>query len=74
MSLNELKDYISSLCSHLTFDFRGKPCGIDPISSEHFDMWYGDKAITVSSVEDVMKLPFFDGQSLQDIVDEIEVD
>ena len=71
MSLNEIKDYISSLCSHLTFDFHGKSC--DPISSDHFDMWYGDNAITVTSIEDVMKQPFFDGQSLQDIVDKIEI-
>ena len=74
MSLNEIKDYISSLCSHLTFDFHGKSCGIDPISSDHFDMWYGDNAITVTSIDDVMKQPFFDGQSLQDIADEIETD
>lgn len=74
MSLNEIKDYISSLCSHLTFDFHGKSCGIDPISPDHFDMWYGDNAITVTSIDDVMKQPFFDGKSLQDIVDEIEVD
>ena len=46
---------------------------IDPISSDHFDMWYGDNAITVTSIEDVMKQPFFDGQSLQDIVDKIEI-
>ena len=73
MSLNEIKDYISSLCSHLTFVFHGKSCGIDPISSDHFDMWYGDNAITVTSIEEVMKKPFFDGQSLQDIVDEIDI-
>ena len=72
MSLNEIKDYISSLCSHLTFDFHGKSCGIDPISSDHFDMWYGDDFMEAHGIEEVMQTPFFDGKALEDIVDQLE--
>ena len=71
MTLNELKEYIGSLTSHVLFDYNGKNCGIDPINRTHFDMWYGDDAVTMHRIDDVFITPFFDGKSLDDIFDEI---
>ena len=39
MSANELRDYIASLCSHVTFDFHGKSCGVDPLAPDQIDLW-----------------------------------
>lgn len=72
MSLSDIKDYITSVCSHLTFGFCGKACGIDPISLDHIDMWCGDDTATATSIDDAMRLPLFDGKSLQEIIEEIE--
>ena len=74
MIAKDLRDRINSICTHVLFDYNGKECGVDPFNEKHFDMWYGDNAITVTSIDDVMKQPFFDGQSLPDIADEIETD
>ena len=63
MSANELRDYIASLCSHVTFDFHGKSCGVDPLAPDQIDLWCGDEA---------MNTPFFDGKSLNEIADKIE--
>lgn len=72
MKLNDLKDQIYSLTSHILFDFNGNPCGVDPINHKHYDMWYGDEAVTVNSIDDVMSIKFFDGKSLTQIFDDIE--
>lgn len=72
MKLNDLKTRIYSLVSHVLFDYSGKPCGVDPLNHSHYDMWYGDEAITVDSIDSVMTTPFFDGKSLTQIFDDIE--
>ena len=67
----ELKDRISSLCTHVLFDYNGKNCGVDPIRKDHFDMWYGDECIEAHSIDEVMTTPLFDGKSLNEIVNRI---
>lgn len=72
MKLNEIKIRITSLCSHLTFDFEGKSCGVDPLAADQFDMWCGDDAMTAKSADEVMNTPFFDGKCLKEIADKIQ--
>ena len=48
-------------------------CGIDPLSTDSFDMWYGDDFFNVKSVGEVMSYPLFDGKSLGDITDNIKI-
>lgn len=67
MIAEQLKERIETMCSHITFDYRGKSCGVDPLSRTHYDMWYGDDTITVGSISEVMQAPFFNGNSLADI-------
>lgn len=71
MTAVQIKNRINELCSVVTFDYNGKSCGIDPLSNDNFDMWYGDKAKTVVSIDDVMNDKFFDGKSLTEIADKI---
>lgn len=72
MGADEIKKYLASLCSHLTFEFEGKSCGVDPLAEDQFDMWCGDNAATVNSIEAVMKAPFFDGKCLREIANKIQ--
>ena len=72
MKSNEIKIRITSLCSHLTFDFEGKSCGVDPLAADQFDMWCGHDTMTAKSADEVMNTPFFDGKCLKEIADEIQ--
>lgn len=72
MNIEDFKNIISSLISHIFFDFNGKACGIDPLSRTEFDVWYGDTLKTVKSVDEVMKVPIFDGKPLEKIFNSIE--
>ena len=70
--ISYIKARINCLVSHVLFDYKGVPCGVDPFSHHCFDVWYGDKAETMTSIDDVMNKPFFDGKSLTEIVPEME--
>lgn len=72
MSPKILKDRISSLVTHVLFDYKGVACGVDPFSKNEFDVWYGDKNETMRSIDEVMNSPFFDGKSLTEISPEIQ--
>lgn len=54
-----------------TFDYKGKPCGIDPVSRE-FNVWYDDTDYRAKTLDDVFAVKLFDGKSLPEIVDKIE--
>lgn len=45
--------------------------GVNSLSLNEFDMWYGDKSMTAHSIEEVMDTKFFDGKSLEDILNDI---
>lgn len=72
MTINNFKSQVASLASHILFDFDGKPCGVDPLGKNEFDVWCGDEFEKVQSVDEVMKVHVFDGKSLEDIFDRIE--
>lgn len=71
MTIDETKNYLAKLTSHVTFEFNGCSCGVDPLSRNRFEMWYGQKAMTANSIDEVMNVKFFDGKSLTDIWDDI---
>lgn len=73
MNLTEIKNRIDSLASFFGFDYNGKACGIDPISHTHFDMWYGNKDHLAKSIDEVMNVSLFDGKSLSEIYEKIEI-
>lgn len=55
-----IKEYLGGLTSHIMFEYNGYSCGVDPLSLDKFDMWYGDKSMTAHSIEEVMETKFFD--------------
>lgn len=66
-----IKEYLGNLTSHVTFEYNGYSCGVDPIAIDWFDMWYGDENITVDSIEAVMTTKLFNGKALEDILDDV---
>lgn len=71
MSLLELKKRINSLVSFVGFDYNNTSCGIDPISENHFEMWYGDNFVIAESIEEVFDIKIFEGKSLTEIFNNI---
>ena len=72
MTSLELRKKISSLCTHMLFEYKGHSCGVDPLAPDDFDMWCDENYMKASSIDEVMSTPFFRGRKLQDIADEIE--
>lgn len=73
MTADKIKKRISEICSHFTFLYNGKSCGVDPLSPDSFDMWCDDMDINVNNIDDVMDSAFFDGKSLSEIAGKIEI-
>lgn len=73
MTAKELKNRIVKMNSHVLFDYKNCNCGIDPITSNQFTMWFGTTTMTAGDIEEVMTLKLFDGASLTDIASEIEI-
>lgn len=72
MTFEEMKEYIGNITSHVTFQYDGRDCGVDPFSANNFDMWYGNETMTATSIDEVFTTPFFGGKCLNDIADNIE--
>lgn len=58
------------------FEYRGKKCGIEPEIKDSittYTMWYGDKWEDYTNIEALMNDDFFDGESLNDILPELDI-
>lgn len=73
MTAKDMRNRIDSLATHVLFDYNGHECGVDPFSRDNIDMWCGDDFMNAKSVDEVMTAPFFDGNALQDITDDIVI-
>lgn len=69
----QIKQRLSEMCSHLTFRYLGKDCGVDPINRNCFEMWCGDQNHTATSISEVIDIPFFSEKSISEICDQIEI-
>ena len=73
MTADKIRARLSEMVSHFTFDYQGVECGIDPISKAHFDVWCGNDFTSFDSLDKVMNEPYFSGQSLKDIAEDIRI-
>lgn len=73
MNMKELKAYILSGASCVTFEYNGKNCGIDPYVSKSgcFDVWFGDETFVIETIDKVFNTPLFDGKSLNEVFSSI---
>ena len=71
MTIDELKDYLSALTSHVLFEYNGCSCGIDPFRNNNFEIWMGENFMVARSIEEVLNVKFFDGKSIKEIWDDV---
>lgn len=73
MTSAQIKSCLSEHRGTFTFDYKNKRYGIEPYCDTELEIWHEDTAVTVQSLNEVMDIPFFDGKTLTDIADEIEI-
>lgn len=73
MKKDELFDLINSLACDIEFEYKGKHGAICPFNRENIVVAYCENEIRTHSVEQAMGLPIFDGFSLNDISEHIEI-
>ena len=72
MTAEDIREHLGNLIGAITFEYNGKNCGIDPLSLNKFEMWYGDDETVAESVDEVMSIDFFDGNCLEEIIEDAE--
>ncbi len=75
MNSEELKNEILNFAD-IAFEYNGKPSGItnDTADSKaYFEIWYGEKTKRFDDPDELMKAKFFDGKSLEEICDGLEL-
>ena len=73
MNAEKVKDRIAELCTHFLFEYNGIYCGVDPFNKNKFEMWYDKDFHVAKSIDEVMTHPMFDGKSLEEICDKIDI-
>ena len=73
MTGEDIKKEILETFSAVTFKYHGKNCGVDPFSMKSFCLWFGDEDKYTNSIEETMTVKFFDGKSLNEIAQIIEI-
>ena len=78
MNAKMIRDRLSECVTLMGFTYNGAYGNIDPCYSPEngysYLMYFKDKEETYYNLDDVMAVPFFDGKSLSEICDQIEVD
>ena len=71
MTISMIKKHLKDLVGCITFEYNGYSCGVDPLAHDDFDLWYGKEEYKAHSIDEVMKTKFFNGEALEDIVDDL---
>ena len=76
MTANDLKKIISDACDDITFTYNDKKCGIFPTVEDGnptYSTWFGDTHQDFFDADSIMTALFFDGKSLNEIANQIEI-
>nr|DAD89758.1 MAG TPA: hypothetical protein [Siphoviridae sp. ctWDo30] len=73
MKAQELRKWIDSLTDDIEFSYAGKHGSICPISRAEIYLSYGDATHDAKTIDDAMSVPFFNGKSLNEISDKMEL-
>lgn len=77
MTAQRIRDRISEGITLFGFEYKGESGNIDPYytptSGHSYLLYYAGNEATVYSIDDVMKTPYFDGKSLEQIAGEITI-
>lgn len=69
----KIRDRIDELCTLFGFVYQGRDGHVDPFNHAKYQMLFDGVEWEAHSIDEVMTLPFFDGRSLAEIADEIEI-
>jgi len=74
----DIKNRISECATLFSFEYHGKQGNVDPYylgeDKYEFLLYFNGSEKMVYDVSEVMTDPFFDGKSLTEIADEIDID
>jgi len=73
MNAQSIKDLILSLTQDIEFNYNNVNGSIIPLSHDDISMSYGDTNKSYNDVDILLKDPFFNGKSLNEIAREIEI-
>lgn len=68
----QLKELILGFAGIITFDYHGLECSIDPFNPKLFHINCNGVEEDIYSIDDLMTLPLFDGDCLNNIAGKIE--
>lgn len=75
MTTQEIYDLIDGLTQDIYVSYKGKNGVIVPLSRSNIWLSFDKaKAIQVHSVASAIKTPFIEGKSIEEVVDEIEIE
>lgn len=74
MTAMQIKNCLAEHNGTFVFDYQNKRYGIEPYCDSELEIWHEDKSVIVYSLDEIMTIPFFDGKSLTEIADEIEIE
>ncbi len=69
-----IRNRIAECCTLFGFTYNGLQCDVDPFNEHKFNLFCNGTQKTVNSIDAVMNDPFFDGKSLNEIAEEIDID
>lgn len=73
MKPDVIKKRISEICTLFGFVYHQKEGNVDPYSETEFLIFFDGNEKTVHSIDEVMNTPFFDGKTLSEISEVIEI-
>ncbi len=74
MNKEELKQYILSLATDITFEYKNQDGAICPFNSKYIVLSYGDIVVECNNIETVFTSEIFNGKSLNDICEDLKIE
>nr|WP_288829702.1 hypothetical protein [uncultured Clostridium sp.] len=76
MKKDDVKRIIADCCNDIVFSYNGMDSGVTSEVKNYipsFQAWHGDNTKVYGSIDDVMNDKFYSGKSLNDLVENIDI-
>lgn len=77
MKIEELMQVLDDCCNDVVFYYKGKSAGITVTVEDYsptYQVWYGEDTKEFNNSVDLVYEPFFDGESIFDLIKIVEFD
>lgn len=72
-NIDDIRDRLLEFCNIFAFEYAGHNYGVDPFNPTFFHLCCDGTILAVDSIDAVFSTPFFDGRTLPDIFDDIDI-